>query len=819
MVLLAGFAALLGRWSGQEDFAVGTYAGNRNRAELEGLIGFFINSLVLRLRPEGEASFRRFVEQAREVTLGAFAHQDVPFERLLETLHVERDLSRTPLFQVMLVFQNFPTTAVEVSDVRLEPLAVANDHSDFDLTLWLAEGAGGVAGYFSYGVHVFDRETIVRLGSHLEVLLCGAVAEPEHSLRELPLLTEPERQQLLDWAAGPPANPVSPRVDAMFAERARISPDATALEWDGGRFTYDELHRRVDVFVARLRGLGVGPEVVVGLELARSPEMIVALLGVLRAGGAYLPLDPAYPETRRAFMKEDSGAAVVLTNTDLKDTKDLKDESFSSLQSFSSFEVPQEANPACVIYTSGSTGQPKGVVVDHRSLAAYTAGAVDAFGLGPGDRVLQFASISFDTSGEEIYPALASGATLVLRPDDMSTSIAHFLREVERLRITVLDLPTAFWHELVAGLGTEGELPAGVRLVILGGEKALPERVALWRRHIGSGVRLLNTYGPTEATIVCTRRDLNDLIGGPDSAPIGRPIPGARVHVLDRWGGLVPVGVPGELHVGGAGLARGYLRRPEITAERFMPDPFGLPGERLYRTGDLVRWRPSGDLEFLGRVDHQVKLRGFRVELGEIETGLRSHPAVRDAVVALKSSPGVDSRLVAYTVREGTEAADLRAFLRERLPEFMVPSLFMELPALPLTPSGKVDRRSLPEPDAAGPQSAAYEAPRTELERTIAGVWRELLGAERIGLRDNFFDLGAHSLLIVRAHARLREALGRELTVVDLFRHSSVGSWPATSAGRRRSHPSRRSKPWRSSRRRRSAGNGRPWSACGRPLG
>jgi amino acid adenylation domain-containing protein len=564
----------------------------------------------------------------------------------------------------------------------------------------------------------------------------------------------------------------------MFAERARISPEAPAVEWNGDRLTYAELDRRSDALAERLRALGVGPEVLVGLAVPRSPEIVVALLAVLKAGGAYLPLDPAYPEARRAFMIEDAGVAVMLSSKDLRDTKDTQDlsvVSLASLESFLSFFSSQPAHPAYVIYTSGSTGTPKGVVVEHRSLAAYTAGAIEAFGLTPEDRVLQFASISFDTSGEEIYPALASGATLVLRPEDMASSIAHFLREVERLRVTVLDLPTAFWHELVTGLGTEGELPACVRLVILGGEKALPDRMALWRRRVAGSVRLLNTYGPTEATIVSTRRDLT---GGPDEAPIGRPIPGTFAHVLDRWGAPVPVGVPGELHVGGAGLARGYLRRPEITAERFVPDPFGSAGARLYKTGDLVRWLPAGELEFLGRVDQQVKLRGFRVELGEIEAALRSHPAVRDAVVALRSGPGGDPRLVAYTVREGTaEGTDLRAFLRERLPEFMVPAAFMELPALPLTPSGKVDRRALPEPEAARPElAAAYEAPRTELERTIAGVWRELLGVNSIGLHDNFFDLGAHSLHLVRAHSRLREVLGRELTVVDLFRHSSVGA-------------------------------------------
>ncbi len=792
MALLAGFSALLGRCSGQDDLAVGTYAGNRDRTELEGLIGFFINSLVLRLSLQGEPGFHRLLDRARETTLEAFAHQEVPFEKLLEALHVERDLSRTPLFQVMLVLHNFPRATLDLAGVRLETIPVDQGHADFDLTLWLGEdGAGGLEGAFTYSGALFEAATVARLGGHLTAFLRAALAEPDRSIHELPLLAEDERRQITSWSVGPAAEVEERCLHELFEERARLTPAAIAVEGGGETLTYEELNRRADRLAARLRGLGVGPEVLVGLAVERSPSMVVALLAVLKAGGAYLPLDPAYPEVRLAFMKEDSGAAVVLTGRrkDVKDPKDLKDSedeelpfsalSLKSLGSFTSFVSPRPANPAYVIYTSGSTGRPKGVVVEHRAIAAYARSAAAAFGLGPADRVLQFASLSFDTSAEEIFPALANGATLVLRPDDMALSIAHFLRELERLRITVLDLPTAYWHELAAGLGREGALPACVRLVILGGEKALPDRLDLWREKVGPGVRLLNTYGPTEATIVALRCDLTR---GPAGAPIGRPIPGARAYVLDRHGGPVPVGVPGELYVGGVGLARGYLERPEITAERFVPDPFGSPGARLYKTGDLVRWRPEGDLEFLGRVDHQVKLRGFRVELEEIEAALRGHPAVHDAAVALRAGPGGDPWLVAYIVRERTVEAPadlkayLRAYLRERLPEFMVPAVFMELPALPLTPSGKVDRRDLPEAVAARPDADAYVAPKTELERAIAAVWRDLLGIDRIGTEDNFFELGAHSLLLVRAHARLREALGHELTVIDLFRHASVGA-------------------------------------------
>ena len=796
MALLAAFSALLARYSGQGDLTVGTYSGNRDRTELEGLIGFFINSLVLRLRLADEPSFRRLLDHAREVTLEAFAHQEVPFEKLLEALRVERDLSRTPLFQAMLVLHNFPRAAVDLADVRLEPLPFDQGHADFDLTLWLSEGPAGLDGAFTYSLALFEEATIARLGGHLAALVGAALAEPDRPVHELPILGEEERRQLLEeWGRGAEAAGEERCLHELFVERARRAPAAIALESGGEAVSYAELQRRAEGLAARLGRLGVGPEALVGIAVERSPAMVAALLAVLEAGGAYLPLDPAYPPARLAAMMEDAALSVLVTerrhlsrlpvtgaNVVLLD----EEEPASAEKRPARRRAPDPRHPAYVIYTSGSTGRPKGVVVEHRSIAAYALGAAEAFALRPEDRVLQFASLSFDTSGEEIYPTLASGATLVLRSAEMATSIAAFLRELALLRITVLDLPTAYWHELVEGLGCEGTLPPCLRLVVLGGEKALPDRLALWREKVGPGVRLLNTYGPTEATVVATRCDLT---AGPAEAPIGRPIPGARAYVLDRRGGPVPIGVPGELHLGGAGLARGYLHRPETTAERFVPDPFaGAPGARLYRTGDRVRWLAAGTLEFLGRLDQQVKIRGFRVELEEIEAALRAHAGVRDGAVALRRSPQGDPRLVAYLVRDGGPpdgrpaaadpsplAAELRSFLQARLPEHMVPAHYLDLPSLPLTPSGKVDRRSLPEPQGTRPDAGAgYVAPRSELERTIAAVWRDLLGVDRIGAEDNFFELGAHSLLIVRAHGRLRQALGRELTAIDLFRHPSV---------------------------------------------
>jgi amino acid adenylation domain-containing protein len=465
-------------------------------------------------------------------------------------------------------------------------------------------------------------------------------------------------------------------------------------------------------------------------------------------------------------MLEDSGAAVVLEN--LKDLKDLKDSKVTG---------PLEDSPAYVIYTSGSTGRPKGVVVPHRSIAAYTRTALASYEITPADRVLQFGSISFDTSAEEIWPALAAGARLLLRSAGMSLSIEHFLEEVARQAITVLNLQTAFWHEVVAGLSAGLELPPTVRLVIIGGEAALPDRVAAWREQVGPGVRLINTYGPTEATIVATRRDLTQPDDDPE-VPIGRPIPGARVHLVDPRGEPVPPLGRGELLIGGSGVARGYLGRPDLTAERFVPDPWSKePGARLYRSGDLARLRPNGELLFCGRADRQLKLRGFRIEPGEIEAALHQHPALHDAVADLRGQ-GDDKRLIAWVVPRPSETApegpELRAFLRERLPEPLVPSLFVAVPALPLTSSGKLDRRALPEPAAVRPELPGYAEPSTALERTIANIFRNLLRVDRVGLHDNFFDLGGHSLLVVRAHQKLGEELDREIPVVDLFRFPTV---------------------------------------------
>jgi len=781
MVLLAGYQALLARWSGQDDVVVGTYSGNRPRKELEGLIGFFINTLVLRTDLAGDPSFAGLIGRVRETTLEAFAHSDVPFEKLLETLQLPRDPSRTPLFQALLVLQNFPPARADLSTgVRLSSMAVGSEKSDYDLALWLGEGAQGIGGVLEYSTDLFDEATAVRFAAQLETLLEGAVADPGRNVWTLPLIgAEEQARQLAAWSRGPEVPPGAELLHVLVEEQAARTPAAVALEAGDLRLTYAELVDRANALARHLRAQGIGTASIVALEARRTPELIVSLLATLKAGAAYLPLDPAYPQERRDYMVEDSGA-VAVENKDGKVFKDNKDT-----------ETAVADAAAYVIYTSGSTGRPKGVVVPHRAIASFVRGAMEGYGLEPGDRVLQLASLSFDTSAEEIWPALASGATLVLRPEEMAASIPHFLRELERLRITHLDLPTAFWHEMVAGMEAEDlALPRDLRLVILGGEEALADRFALWHRRAGS-VRLINTYGPTETTIVATRRELSDLAPG-KAVPIGRPIAGARAYVLDRFLAPVPVGVRGELWIGGAGVAQGYLGRPDLTAERFLPDPFGDPtdrsdrsdpsdsyGARLYRTGDLAVLTPGGDLLFAGRADRQLKIRGYRIEPGEIEAALRLHPAVHDAVADARGD-GEAKRLIAWIVpREGAEAPDaagLRAFLRDRLPEPWVPAAVVVLAALPLTPSGKVDRRALPEPAEARSDHLPFAEPQSALERTIVGIYGDLLRVGRVGVHDNFFDLGGHSLLIVRAHQKLKEALGREIPVVDLFRFPTVAT-------------------------------------------
>ena len=809
MVVLAAFQTMLYRYSGEEDIITGSLIANRDFVDIEGLMGFFVNTLLLRTDQSGNPTFREYLRRVREITLEAYAHQNVPFEQLVEELKPVRDTSHTPLFQVMFILQNAPVPSRAQHDLQVDFLRIDNGTSKFDLTMSMTEAPDGLRTVAEYKTDLFDASTIERMLGHYQALLEGIVQNPDQRLSELPLLTEAERQQLLAWNQR--RVPFSEAcAHQLFEAQAARTPDAPALEWDGQRLSYRELNERANRLAHHLRAIGVRPEERVGLSVERSSELIVGLLGILKAGAAYVPLDPTYPPERLLFMVEDAGVRVLLTRQ-AGETPWFGGTSVDLAADWPLISRQPASNPgleigpeqlAYVIYTSGSVGLPKGVLVEHRSLVNYTEAAREAYAIGEGDRVLQFASISFDASAEEIYTALTGGATLVLRSEQMIETVETFLRTCAEWRIGVLSLPTAFWHELVARLAADGlALPETLRLLIIGGERALPERIALWQQHVGGRVRLLNTYGPTEATVVATLFPVpaEPAAGAQREVPIGRPLRNLTAYVLDRSLAPVPMGVPGELCIGGAGLARGYLGRPDLTAERFVPNPFAVAGageereepstknqepslgnsklrtqhSRLYKTGDLVRWLPDGTLEFLGRVDHQVKIRGFRIELGEVEAALRQSPLIAEAVVAAREDQPGDKRLVAYIVpQNGKEptTGELRSFLRTRLPDYMLPTAYVPLERLPLTSSGKVNLRALPAPDSTRLEiGSSFVAPRTPTEEQIAELWKNVLKLERVGVYDNFFELGGHSLLATQLIARLRATFQVDLPIRHLF--------------------------------------------------
>jgi amino acid adenylation domain-containing protein len=806
MTALAAFQALLARYAEQDDLAVGTVAANRDRQEIAGLIGFFVSTLALRADLGGDPPFDEILARTKRTTLEAFAHQALPFEKLVAELRPERNLARTPLFQVMLILQNAPEGVLEAPGLRIAPGQELRDRPvEFEQTWSLRPVPAGLELAVEYARDLYDEATIERMAGHFRRLLAGGVADPSRRLSELPLLDPAEERQILEeWSRGRPPEAGEPLLHHLIEARAAAAPDAPAIEADGLRTTYAELEARANRLARFLRRIGVGPEARVGVVAERTADSIAGLFAVLKAGGAYVPLDPGYPAERLGWMAADAGLTALLTpsgsrppglpeslrTVPLDGSPGWLSES-PAPPGLADWPPPDPRNAAYVIYTSGSTGRPKGVVVEHRSVAAYVRGAIADYRIGPEDRVLQFASLSFDTSAEEIFMTLGAGACLVPRPPGMAGPAAHFLAETARLQISVLDVPTAYWHELALGMAAGGlSLPSGVRLVLIGGEEARAERLADWRRGSGGAVPLINSYGPTEATIAVTQADLTSSGTGdgspPDLLPIGSPIAGACTYVISRSLVPAPVGVPGELLAGGTGVSRGYLGRPERTAERFVPDPWsGEPGARLYRTGDRARWRPDGLLEYLGRADDQVKVRGYRVEPGEVAAALERHPEVAAAAVvpwapaAAPGAPEAPLGLAAYAVPAPRQpdagelsGEALRRWLAERLPPPLVPAAVTVIPALPLTPAGKIDRRRLPAPDRQA--AAAFVPPGSATERALAAVWAEMLGLERVGADDNLFELGGHSLLLPRIQARIRERLGREVPLLELFAHPTV---------------------------------------------
>ncbi|MEH2193291.1 MAG: non-ribosomal peptide synthase/polyketide synthase, partial [Nostoc sp.] len=794
MTLLAAYDILLHRYTRQSDILVGTPIANRDRIEIEGLIGFFVNTLVLRTNLADNPSFNELLLRIREVCLGAYTHQDLPFEMLVEALQPQRDLSYNPLFQVMFALQNASISEVELTGLSISSLPIESATAKFDLTLSMENTANGLVGVWEYNTDLFDSSTIERMTGHFGTLLEAIVFNPIQPISQLPLLTEVEQQQLLvEWNNTQADYPQDLCIHELFESQVERTPNAVAVIFENQQLTYAELNNRANQLAHYLQTLGVKPDVLVGICVERSLEMIVGILGILKAGGAYVPLDPEYPAERLSFMLEDAQVTVLLTQDKLLEKLpghqgqvvclDTDWQLISQSTQDNAIALVQATNLAYVIYTSGSTGKPKGVTISHGAIASHCCIIQQAYELVQSDRVLQFASINFDASLEQIFPTLIAGATLVLRGSDVWTP-TNFQKIISDFGLTVVNLPTAYWQQLAqesAKTKILDDANSQLRLVIVGGDVMLPEYVAYWQQSLMSGVRLLNAYGPTEATITATLFEILPQFSkdtNQKKVPIGCPLPNKNVYILDEHLQPVPIGVAGELHIGGVALAQGYLNRPELTQEKFIPNPFGEErGSKLYKTGDLARYLPDGNIEYLGRIDNQVKIRGFRIELGEIETVLSQYPHLQaSCAIAREDIPGNKS-LVAYIVSQKEQTftiSDLRGFLKSKLPEYMVPSAIVILEALPFTPGGKIDRRALPVPDLHSQLSDKYVAPRSPNEELLAQIWAHVLKVEQVGIYDNFFELGGHSLLATQLVSRIRNIFKVELPLRELFAAPTV---------------------------------------------
>ncbi|MEW6352922.1 MAG: amino acid adenylation domain-containing protein [Pseudomonadota bacterium] len=791
MTLLTAFQTFLHRYSGQHDVTVGTPIAGRTRLEAEALIGCFVNTLALRIDLSGDPSFREALQRVRQTAMDAYAHQDLPFERLVEELQPERGVGHNPLFQVMFVLQNTPQHALSLGDLQLTPLPIDTGTAKFDLTLIVNETEQGLRYQWEYNTDLFDAATVERWAGHYATLLDDIVAHPDKRLSELALLTEAERHQLLHaWTATTTAYPRDVTLAQLFEAQAQAHPDAVALVYEHASLTYSELNQRANALAHHLQAHGAGPEVRIGLCLERSLDLLVGLLAILKAGAAYVPLDPSYPSERLRFLLEDAGITLLLTHehlrTRLPDTAVptlCLDSEWVKLRQHYPDHTPVSAatadSLAYIIYTSGSTGQPKGVLITHYNVVRLLRATEAWFHFTCDDAWTLFHSYAFDFSVWEIWGALAYGGRLVVVPYEVSRSPENFYALLYRQRITVLNQTPSAFRQLVHAERRVGRRDLALRTIIFGGEALDLQSLKPWfERHGDQMPRLVNMYGITETTVHVTYRPLTRVDLQHSGSPIGIPMPDIELYLLDRNLQPVPIGVPGELYVGGAGLARGYHNRAELTAERFIPHPYSSdPQARLYKSGDLARLCAGGELDYLGRADSQVKIRGFRIELGEIEAVLAQHPAVREcAVLAREDTPG-DPRLVAYLA--GAEPhpgiAALRAHVQSHLPEYMTPAAWVWLNALPLTAHGKLDRAALPAPDSGRAQiETAYSAPQNEMEQIIANVWQEALQLEKVGIHDNFFDLGGHSLRMAQVQSALRETLNIELPIIKMFQHPTI---------------------------------------------
>jgi amino acid adenylation domain-containing protein len=805
MTLLAAFQVLLFRYTGQDDIVIGSPIANRRRPEIEGLIGFFVNTLVLRADLSGNPSFRELLSWVKVTCVAADANQDLPFEKLVQELQPERDLSHNPLFQVMFVLQNATNPFRGIPGLRVEPIEIETSHSPFDLSLFLRERDGNYIGYIEYSTDLFNCDRIERLAGHFQKLLEGIVGDPDQPISRLPILNEQERHQILvEWNDTDAGYPQDQCIHELFEAQVERTPDAIALEFEDQQVTYRDLNRRANQLAHYLMSLGIGPEKLVGICVERSIELVVALLGILKAGGAYVPLDPTYPEERLRFMLEDSQVSVLLTQEKLVEERRWKAVlSPSAALRINSVEGMKDGDPqssildrqvrivyldrdlpktehqsdenptthidshnlAYVIYTSGSTGKPKGVQIEHRSVVNCLCSIDREIDLSQRDAWLAVTTISFDIAALELYLPLTRGARIIVANKDESIDPVQLSARLKSSRATVIQATPSLWKPLVE-LGSESK--SGIK-ILCGGE-ALSRQLA--DQLLDHSSSIWNLYGPTESTIWST---VAKVAAEERPISIGRPIANTLIYILDAHLQPVPIGIPGDLYIGGDGLARGYLNRPELTSEKFVTNPFNNnPHSRLYRTGDRAKYLADGNVEFLGRDDNQVKIRGHRVELEEIENILNRHPGVKESVIVARDrAPSGEKHLVAYVVLDKALVADLndvRRFLTTKLPAFMIPNILMTLDALPLMPNGKIDRSKLPSPDES-PRglNAVPIPPRSELVELVANIWRDVLQIETISVHDNFFALGGHSLLAIQIVSRLQEAFNKEVPLRILF--------------------------------------------------
>jgi amino acid adenylation domain-containing protein len=788
MTLLAAFQSLLSRYSRQEDIVVGSPIAGRNRVEIESLIGCFVNTLVLRTDLSGNPSFQELLKRVRAITLDAYAHQDLPFEKLVEELNPERSLSYSPLFQVMFVLQNAPGRSPQLLGLKADPVELKAETAKFDLLLSVTEKDGILAGSWNYNTDLFDAATIERMTAHFQTLLAGIIDNPQKPIDQLPLLTTDEGHQLLvkwnDTAVEYPQK----CIHQLFEEQVERSPDAVAVVFESQQLTYRELNQRGNQLAHYLQKLGVKPDVLVGICIERSLEMVVALLGVLKAGGAYVPLDPVYPTERISFMLQDTQVPVLLTSNNLVPRLPEHNAQVVCLDEYWDV-IAQEsrenlvtgvslANLGYVIYTSGSTGKPKGVTMTQLALGNLIWWQLQNTKVSSQSKTLQFSPISFDVSFQEIFSTWSSGGTLVLIAEELRTDTRALLSLLKKQAVERLFLPFVALQQLAEVAESTEVVPDKLKEIITAGEQLQITPAISYLFSKLNNASLANHYGPSESHVVTSFNLSGSVKSWSPLPPIGRPIANTQIYILDSQLQPVPIGVFGELYIGGFGLAKGYLNRPELTAEKFIPNPFDHEKEtHLYKTGDLARYLEDGNIEYLGRIDNQVKIRGFRIELGEVEVVLAQHPSIAETVVIAREDIPGDKRLVAYVVpqQEQLHNSELRSFLQERLPNYMIPNVFMFLDTMPRTPSGKIDRRALPAPDASNIQlDTEFVPPSNPTEEKLANIWADVLGVKRVGIHDNFFELGGHSLLALSLFGKMEQVFGRVFSLATLFEAPTV---------------------------------------------